>query len=276
MVSPEYFDTMGIPLLSGRTFTDYDMQGSQRVAIVNEALAHRYWPGQNPVGKEFVEEYPGAPMVRVVGVVGNAKEDSDSLWAPPSPGVYYPYDQQGFPAELGTLVAKTVTPESTAEAIQKVVHSVDPQAPIAQVLTMDQVLARSRSGDRFYLLLVSVFALLALILAVAGVAGTASYVVSRRRYETGIRMALGAGGGDILRLMLSQILKLVLTGIAVGVVGSIVLTRLVASQLHGVTPTDPLTLISVSVLILAVGLVASLIPAIRATSVNPAETLRTS
>jgi putative ABC transport system permease protein len=277
MISPEYFHTMGIPLLSGRTFTEEDRQHSQLVAIVNEALARVYWPGQNPVGKEIVDNFPRPKtIIRVVGVVGNTKEDTDSVWELPSPGIYYPYWQRWFPASLNTLVVKTLTRGSTAEAIQEVVHSVDPQAPIAQVLTMGQVLARSRSGDRFFLLLVGVFALLALVLAAAGIASTVSCAVSQRKHEIGIRMALGAEREAILRLVMGEILWLALIGVAVGVAGSLALTRFVASQLHGVAANDPLTFALVSLLFFAVCFLASFIPAIRAATINPAETLRTS
>lgn len=274
-VSPGYFKAMGIPLLRGRTFTAQDNHSAERFAMVNEAFAHLYWPGQNAVGKEFFKQYPKTkPVTRVIGVVGNTKESD--LWGPPAPVVYWDYAQQLFAAFAGTVIAKTRTPASTAVAMEKVVHSVDPQAPISQIRTMDEVLAGARAGDRFYLLLVGVFAVLALILAAVGIASTVSYAVSQRRHEIGIRMALGAERSVILRLVIGETLWLVLIGVAVGVAGSLALTRFVASQLYGVTATDPLTFIAVSALFTAVCLVATFIPAIRATSINPAETLRTS
>jgi putative ABC transport system permease protein len=274
MVSSAYFRIMGIPLIDGRTFTEQDTQDSEPVVVVNEAFARRYWPGQNPVGKEIFPAYPKLkPVIRVVGLVGNTRDNE--LWGPPDPMLYYPYTQFMFAAFAATLIARTRTPASTAVAMQKVIRSVDPEAPISQIRTMHQVLARSRAGDRFYLLLVGVFALLALVLAAAGIASTVSYAVSQRRHEIGIRMALGAKRRAILRLILSQILKLALVGIAAGIGGSLALTRFVASQLHGVTATDPLTFVAVSLLLFAVCLLASFIPAFRATSINPAETLRT-
>jgi putative ABC transport system permease protein len=273
-ISSGYFKTMGIPLLRGREFTSRDTQKSVPVAIVNEAFAGKYWPGQNPVGKEIFDDYPKPkPVTRIVGLVGNVRDNS--LWGPPDAVIYHPYTQYMFADFAGTLVTKTRTPSSTAVAMQKAIHSVDPDAPISQIRTMDQVLARNRAGNRFYLLLVGVFALLALVLAAVGITSAVSYAVSQRRHEIGIRLALGAERGAILHMMMSQILKLALIGIAVGIGGSLVLTRFVSSQLHGVTAIDPLTFAAVSLLLLAVCLLASFIPAIRATSINPADTLRT-
>jgi putative ABC transport system permease protein len=274
MVSSAYFKAMGIPLIDGRVFTEQDTRDSQPVAVVNEAFARR-WPGQDPVGKEIFPAYPKhQPVIRVVGVVGNTRDNE--LWGPPDPMLYYPYTQYMFAAFAGTLIARTRTPASTAVAMQKLIHSVDPEAPISQIRTMDQVLARARAGDRFYLLLVGVFALLALVLAAAGIASTVSYAVSQRRHEIGIRMALGAERGTVLRLVLNQILKLALIGVGLGIACSLALTRFVASQLHGVSATDRLTFTAVSLLLIAVCLLASFIPALRATAINPAETLRTS
>jgi predicted permease len=272
-VSAGYFKTIGIPLLEGREFTSRDTQKSEPVAIVDEAFARRYWPGQNPIGKEIFWNYPeSGPALRVVGLVGSVRDNS--LWGPADAVLYRPYSQYMFAAFAGTLVAKTRTPSSTAVAMQKAIHSVDPGAPVSQIRSMDQVVAGKRAENRFYLILVGVFALLALVLAAAGIASTVSYAVSQRRHEIGIRMALGAERGSILRMMMSQILKLALIGIAVGIGASLVLTRFVSSQLHGVTATDPLTFAAVSLLLLAVCLLASFVPAIHATSINPADTLR--
>ncbi|HTV56655.1 MAG TPA: ABC transporter permease [Terriglobia bacterium] len=273
MVSPGYFETMGIPLVAGRTFTEQDMQNSQPVAIVNEAFAQQAWPGQNPLGREISEDYPKRELgVRIVGVVRNAREDSS--WGPPGPGIYYPYWQHFFPVSIGSLVAKTSRPASTAAAMLKVIHAVDRQAPISQVLSMDEVLARSRAGDRFYLLLVGVFGLLALLLGAAGIASTVSYAVGRRKHEIGIRMALGADRGAIVRLMVGQTLKLALLGVAGGIAGSLALTRFVSSQLHGVSRTDPITFIAVSLLTVGVCLIAAYIPARAAARVNAIIALR--
>jgi putative ABC transport system permease protein len=275
MVSTGYFRTMSIPLLGGRSFTERDNAASQPVVIVNEAFAHRYWPGENPVGKQLFEAYPKLkPVAQVVGMVGNAREDS--MWGPVDPVLYYPYTQYMFAAFAGTVIAKTSTPGPTAVAMQQVIHAVDPEAPISQIRTMDQVLSRNRAGDRFYLLLVGVFAVLALVLATAGISSTISYAVSRRKHEIGIRMALGAERGAIVRLVMSEVLWLALIGITAGITSSLALTRFVSSELHGVTATDPITFFAVSLMFFAVCLVASFIPAVRATTINPAETLRTS
>jgi putative ABC transport system permease protein len=275
MVSSGFFRIMAIPLVGGRVFTEQDTRESEPVAVVNEAFARRYWPGQNPIGKEIFPGYPKLkPMIRIVGLVGNTRDDD--LWGPPEPMIYYPYTQFMFAAFAGTVILRTSTPASTAVAMQKIIHTVDPEAPISEVRTMDQVLAQASAGDRFYLLLVGVFAFLALVLAAAGIASTVSYAVSQRRHEIGIRMALGAGRGTVLRLIMKEILKLALIGIVAGIAGSFALTRFVASELHGVSATDPLTFTAVSLLLIAVCLLASFIPAIHAASINPAETLRAS
>ncbi|MGH9430386.1 MAG: FtsX-like permease family protein, partial [Terriglobia bacterium] len=272
-VSPGYFSAMGIPLLGGREFTDEDRHNSKSVAIVNETFARQYWPGENPVGKEIFENYPKTtPVLRVVGEVRDTIDLS--LAELPRPELYQPYTQYFLAAFAGALVAKTRTPASTAVAMQKAIRSVDPEAPISQIRTMDQVLARNRAGNRFYLLLVGVFALLALVLAAAGIASTVSYAVSQRRHEVGIRMALGAQRGAILGLIAGQTLKLVVAGIALGLAGSFMLTRFVASELYKVSPTDPLTLALVSLMLMAIGVLSSLVPARRATRIDPAETLR--
>jgi putative ABC transport system permease protein len=272
-VSPEYFDTMGIPLLRGRFFTDQDKHDSELVAIVDKAFVDRYWPGQNPVGKVFYLHYPKpTPVVHVVGEVGSIRDLT--LAEEPRPEVYNPFTQHFFAEFAGTLVIKTRTPGSTAVAVQKAVHSVDPEAPISQIETMRQVLGKIVAEKRLYLTLVGVFAMLALLLAAAGIASTVSYAVSQRRHEVGIRMALGARRVNVLFLILGQVSKLVVVGIALGVAGSFVLTRFIASQLYGVSPTDPATFIAVSLILIVVALAACYIPARRAAKVDPMVALR--
>ncbi|HEV2500312.1 MAG TPA: ABC transporter permease [Terriglobia bacterium] len=266
-VSPGYFKAMGIPLLYGRDFTAQDTAQSERVMIVNQAFVDRYWMGRSPVGK-------GSKDGRVVGEVRSVRDYS--LAKDPRPEVYVPFTQKLFAAFAGTIVVKTRTPASTAVAMQKAIHSLDPEAPITQIETMRQVLSGSLGENRFYLLVVAAFALLALLLAAAGIASTISYAVSSRRHEIGIRMALGAGRPAIIALMAGQTLKLVIAGIALGTVGSLMLTQFVASQLYGVSPTDPLTFLGVAALLIAVSVFASIIPATKAISVDPVDTLRAS
>jgi putative ABC transport system permease protein len=273
-VSPGYFATMGIRLMRGRLFTDQDTHGSEQVAIVDKAFVDRYWPGQNPVGKVFYVRYPKLkPVVRIVGEVESVRDLQ--LTEKPRPEVYNPFTQNFFAAFAGTLVIKTRTPGATAVSVQKAVHSVDPEAPVSRIETMRNVLRLSLAEKRLYLTLVGAFALLALVLAAAGIASTVSYAVSRRRHEVGIRMALGAGRSSVLFLMLRQTLMLVLIGIALGTAGSLMLRRFIASQLYGVSPTDPFTFVSVAIFLGLVSVLASVIPAAKAASVDPARTLHT-
>ncbi len=264
-VSPGYFKAMGIPLLGGRTFTPQDTAHSERVTIVNKAFVNRYWLGRSPVGN-------GSKSGRVVGEVGSVRDAS--LASEPRPEVYVPFTQKLFAAFAGTLVVKTRTPASTAVAMQKAIHSVDPQAPISQIETMRQVLRGSLSENRFYLVLVGVFALLALVLSVAGIASTVAYAVSRRRHEIGIRVALGAGRADVLWLVVRETLTLALIGVACGIAGALALTRFASTQLYGVSATDPATFAVVCAAFIAASVLACAIPALRATEVDPVETLR--
>jgi putative ABC transport system permease protein len=272
-VSPDYFGTLGIRLLRGRTFTGNDTAASDKMVIVNEAFAEHYWPGQNPVGREF---FPGtakkSAQFRVVGEVANVH--SDSLEAQPMPEIYSPFTQRLFAAFVGTVVVKTRTAATTSVAMQQVIRSLDPEAPISRVKTMDEIIDGNLAGKRFYLLLVGVFALLAVVLAAGGIASTVSYAVSRRGHEISIRMALGASNEAVLWMIVSETLRLALVGVGCGVVGALALTRFISAQLYGVKPTDPLTLALVSLGMLALCLLSSMIPGFRATSVNPAETLR--
>ncbi|HXH50342.1 MAG TPA: ABC transporter permease [Terriglobia bacterium] len=272
-VSPGYFDTMGIPLLRGRFFTDQDTHDSELVAIVDRAFVDRYWPGQNPVGKVFYLHYPKpTPVVHIVGEVGSVRDLA--LADKPRPELYNPFTQHFFAEFAGTLIIKTSTPGSTAVAVQKAVHSVDPEAPISQIETMREVLGKSVAEKRLYLTLVGVFAMLALVLAAAGIAGTVSYAVSQRKHEVGIRMALGARRLNVLFMIVGQVSTLVVVGIVLGVVGSLAFTRFIASQLYGVSPTDPVTFVVASLILIAVALLACYIPARRAAKVDPMVALR--
>ncbi|TAM79786.1 MAG: ABC transporter permease [Acidobacteria bacterium] len=274
VVSTGYFNTMGIQLLRGRLFTLQDTHDSELVAIVDEAFVDRFWPGEDPVGKVFYPDYPKMkPVVHVVGEVDSVRDLQ--LWERPRPELYNPFTQHFFAAFAGSLVIKTRTPASTAVAVQQAIHSVDPEAPVSRIETMRDVLSLSLAEKRLYLWLVGVFATLALLLATAGIASTVSYAISRRKHEIGIRMALGARRSSVLFLMLGQTARLVLVGIVLGAAGSLLLTRFISSQLYGISPTDPLTFVSVALFLGLVSLFASIIPATRAASVDPAETLRT-
>ncbi len=265
-VSPGYFKAMGIPILKGRDFTMQDTAQSERVTIVNKVFADRYWDGQNPVGK-------GSKNEQVVGEVGSIRDYS--LAKDPRPEVYVPFTQKLFAAFAGTIVVKTRTPAATAVAMERAIHSLDPEAPISQIESMRHVLNASLGDNRFYLLVVGVFALLALALASAGIAGTVAYAASQRKHEIGVRMALGAERADILWLLVRENLRLSLLGVACGIGGALLVTRFASNQLYGVSPTDPATFVVVSVAFVGVSLIAGAIPALRASTIDPVETLRT-
>jgi putative ABC transport system permease protein len=264
-VSPSYFKAMGIPLLEGRDFTAQDTRHSERVTIVNKAFADRYWLGRSPVRE-------GSKGGRVVGEVGSVRDFS--LAKEPRPEVYVPFTQKLFAAFAGTIVVKTPTPATTALAMERAIHALDPEAPITQIETMRQVVSGNLGENRFYLLVVAVFALLALALASAGIASTTAYAVSQRRHEIGVRMALGAERRDVLWLLVQDVLKLALIGVACGIGGALVVTRFASSQLYGVSATDPVTFVTVSVAFIGVSLAAGTIPALRASTIDPVETLR--
>ncbi|MGH8280301.1 MAG: ADOP family duplicated permease [Gammaproteobacteria bacterium] len=264
-VSPGYFQAMGIPLVHGRDFTAQDAESSPRVMIVNKAFVERYWLGRSPVGTGSKDE-------RVVGEVGNVRDNSLAEGARPE--VYVPFTQKLFAAFAGTVVVKTRMPATTAVAMQKAIHSIDPEAPISQVETMRQVLRGSLSENRFYAIIVGVFALLALVLAMAGIASTVGYAVNRRRHEIAIRMALGAQKVDILKMVIGEGLTLALIGVGIGLVAALGLTRFLASLLYGVEPTDPATFIVVALILVGVALLACYVPARRAANVDPMVALR--
>jgi putative ABC transport system permease protein len=264
---------MGIPLLRGRFFTDQDTHDSEQVAIVDKAFVDRYWPGQNPVGKVFYLHYPKlTPVVHIVGEVASIRDLA--LADKPRPELYNPFTQYFLAAFAGTLVVRTSTPATADIGMERVIHSVDPEAPISQIETMRQVLGKNIAEKRLYLILVGVFAVLALLLAAAGIAGTVSYAVSRRKHEVGIRMALGAGRSDVLSMILGQFAALVAVGIALGVAGSLLLTRFIERQLYGVSPTDPVTFIIASLILAAAAMIACYVPARRATKLDPMVVLR--
>jgi putative ABC transport system permease protein len=271
-ISPDYFRAMGIPLRQGRFFSDQDREGSVPVIIISEAMARQFWPGQDPIGRRLTPSFHHQQGPReVVGVVGDVK--AQGLDAEASAMMYVPYKQA--PRPYMTLVARTASdPQNSIQAISKAIYSLDKEQAITNVRTMEQTLADSISGRRFNMMLLIVFAALALVLAAVGVYGVMNYAVALRRRELGIRIALGAQAGDVLRLVLGQGLMLTLAGIGAGLAAAYGLTRLMASLLYGVTATDFLTFFIVSGTLVAVGLLASYLPARRATKVDPMIALR--
>ncbi|HEX8557508.1 MAG TPA: ABC transporter permease [Pyrinomonadaceae bacterium] len=275
VVSPDYFGAMGIRLLQGRGFDDgRDRADSPTVVLVSEALARKYWPGQSAVGKRVNPGDPNNPehWCEVVGLVNDVRQFE--LAAEPKPQMYFSYAQAGFFPPRHLVVSTEVEPSTLAGAVRQAVWEVDRDQPVSNVSTMEEVLAESLSRQRFSMLLLGVFAAVALVLAAVGLYGVMSYTVTQRTREIGLRMALGAQQGDVLRLVVGQGLKLVLAGVALGLVAALALTRLMTSLLYGVSATDPATLVIISLVLVAVALVASYIPARRATRVDPLIALR--
>ena len=271
-VSPDYFRAMGIPLKQGRPIEERDREGAPQVVVISEAMARRFWPGENPVGKRLTASFHEKLGPReIVGVVGDVK--SNGLDEEAASTMYLPFRQS--PRPWITFVARTATdPRDFFKPLSKAVYAVDSGQALSSMRTMERVLTESLSGRRFNVRLLMTFAGLALALAAVGVYGVMNYSVMLRRRELGIRIALGARGLDVLRLVLGQGLALTLVGVGVGIAGAYALTRLMESLLYGVTATDFLTYCSVSGVIVLVGLLASFLPARRATKVDPMIALR--
>jgi putative ABC transport system permease protein len=267
----DYFRAVGIPLLHGRTFDARDTDVAPTVFVINEELARRHFPGEDPIGKRISFRWDDLVPGEIVGVVGSVRELGPA--AEPAPAIYRPYTQ--MPNGSFHLVVRTAgEPQALAGTIREVVRSLDPNLPVPEIRTMDQVAGETVARPRLNLLLLGGFAALALVLAAIGLYGVMAYSVTQRRAEVGVRMALGASRPDVVRLVISQGIRLTLAGLLVGLAGSLVLTRLMASLLFGVQPTDPLTLAAVAVFLAAIALVASWIPARRAASTDPAIVLR--
>lgn len=270
IVGADYFSTMGIPLLRGRSFTEHDRKGEPETVIVDEALAQRFWPNEDPLGKRLQRGKSGSWRT-VVGVISDAKEYSAEKEPPIT--VYYPFEQVA--ARSMYLVIRTEPdPLTMTAAITKEVQSVDPAQPVFDVKSVDQRLYDSLARRRFSMLLLTVFAVVALILAAIGIYGVMAYSVSHRTREIGIRVALGARPRDVLSLVIRQGIILTLTGALAGLIVALGLTRLMSSLLFGVGTMDPLTFVGVAALLITVSLLACLIPARRATKVDPIVALR--
>jgi putative ABC transport system permease protein len=274
VVSQDYFDAMGIRLLRGRKFDERtDRADSRPVAVVSETMARRLWPGEDPIGKRV---QPGEPdpngWIEVVGVAGDVRQFD--LAAEPRLQMYLPYAQFEWFVPRQLVVKTDGEPAGLAAAVRKTVWELDRDQPVSDVRTMEEVLSGSVARQRFSTLLLGVFAALALLLAAVGIYGVMSYAVAQRTREIGIRIALGAQAGSVLRLMVGQGLKLAAAGVALGLVGALLLTRLMSSLLFGVSATDPATLVCISVVLVGVALLASYIPARRAAKVDPLVALR--
>ena len=293
LVTPDYFKAMNIPLKSGRFFNDHDdrswiagkdLSGYNEVAkqvaalntvIIDEEFARRFWPNENPVGQRIRlggGDDPKTPLLTVVGVVGRVKMEGLGTDSKRVQG-YFPYSQ--IPNGSMTVIMKAAgDPNQLIAAVRQQVKNIDPDQPIYNIRTMDQIRSESVAPERLNLTLLSIFAGIALILAIVGIYGVMSYSVTQRTHEIGIRMAIGAQPRDVFRMVLRQGMFLALVGVGCGLIGAYGLTRLMASMLFGVEPTDPATFAAIAMLLIGVALLACYLPGRRATKVDPVISLR--
>jgi predicted permease len=270
-VTPDYFHLLGISLLRGRLFHEMDTNDSPQVAVVNEAFARATWPGQEAIGKRFKSTRADSPWMTVVGIVRNAR--TVSLEEASVPQVYLDVYQTGA-KRLEMLLRGHLDIALTAEQVREQVQAVDPTLPVSGAQTLSETVSASLAERRFSMEIIALFALTALLLAGLGIYGVISYIVSERTHEIGIRLALGAERRNILRIVLCQGLGLALAGAAVGFVGALIVSHLMAGLLYGVRPADPLTFAGVALLLVGVALLASYLPARRAIRVDPWAALR--
>ena len=278
-IIPEYFRALGVPLQRGRAFNEVDSPDARKVAVVNAAFARKYFSDRNPIGGQLDLTMLGDTQREIVGVVGDVKSH---LNEPAEPTVFVPVAQASYDVDRifqgwfpTCIVVRTgPKPLSLSQAVEDAVRGADPALPIGEVRSMAQVLSLSLAFRRFLMILMTVFAGLALVLAAVGLYGVISYSVSQRTHEIGVRVALGAERRDVLKLVVSQGIRLVLIGTGVGLFGAFALTRFLASTLYGVKANDPATFVAVSLLLAGVAILASYIPARRATKVDPIVALR--
>jgi putative ABC transport system permease protein len=269
-----YFKTMGIPLLAGREFTPQDTAAVQKVAIVSERIVREYFPGgpAQALGRRVRLDDRGE-WLTVVGVVADIRQMS--LERAVQPMIYAPFqqDDSGF-LRFVAFVARTATPASVVEGIRTEIRQAAPDLPIQSTVTMDEAVAASVVQPRFRMVLLALFAAAATLIATCGIYGLMAYAVTQRRREIGVRMALGAERRDVLRLVLARALRIVVAGVIVGLVGAAAVTRVLQTFLFGVTPTDPMVFAIVTLLLMAVGLLAAWLAARRATRIDPCAALR--
>jgi predicted permease len=280
IVSPGYIRAMHIPLLRGRDLSDVDAAARPEAVVISDSMAKRFWPNENPIGKHLTMTFFPDGSREIVGIVGDVK-DSGLDVIDPVATLYMPLAQVTTPLLGGwtsfpmSLVVRTnANPSSLTSAVTEAVHQVDSELPLLHIRTMQDIVGESLSQQRFNMQLLAVFAGLALSLAAIGIYSVLSYSVKRRVREIGIRMALGARVRDVLRLIVIEGMRPTLIGVVIGLAGALALGRVLANLLYGVKPTDPITFGAVSVLLAAVALFASIVPAYRATRVEPLKTLR--
>jgi predicted permease len=274
IASPGYLGAMGIPLLRGRWFTDDDRRGAPPVVVISQETARRYWPNEDPIGQRIGTGWGSGDQTfggTIVGIVGDVHQLS--LASPPTRHIYGPIAQH--PLDEMTVVVRSSAPTATVlSAVRGVVSSLDAQLPLYDVMPLDDLVRSSVAQRRFYASLLATFAALALLLAAIGIYGVIAYSVQRRQRELGIRIALGASRDRVVGMVMRQGMTLALSGAVIGLAASSLLTRVLSGQLFGVSATDPLTFLVAPVVLIAIAVVACLVPARRAVSVDPASALR--
>lgn len=278
LASAGYFEALRIPLIRGRYFEKSDIETSRPVVIINEAVAHQMFPGRDPLGRRIQCGFEGSPFATIVGIVKNTR--SVGLDSEPDPETFYPYLQvtpamMGFVESSATIVVRAKgDPDSLISSMRGAVRQLDPDLAVFQVKTMEEMLAASVAQPRFRTLLIVAFAVSALLLAMIGLYGVLAYSVAQRTQEIGVRMALGADAGDVLRLVVGQGMRLAAIGAAIGITASLFLTRLIEKLLFGVKPYDAAAFIAMPLLLLAVTALATYLPARRALKIDPLDALR--
>jgi len=270
-VSADYFKTMGIPLLRGRTFTEQDARNTTRVAVISETMAKRMFTDEDPIGKRI--HLTNGPTVfrEIIGIVGDVKQDG--LDQDTTLQVYEPYTQQTY-SSMALVVRTAGDPTNLTAAIRNQVLSIDKEQPISRIRTLEQLISTSIAQQKFSMVLLGVFAAVALVLAAVGIYGVLSYAAAQRTHEIGIRMALGARAGDVLKMVIGQGMRLALLGVGLGLGAALALTQLMKRLLFGVGAADPMTYGVIAFLLALVALFACWIPARRAAKVDPMIALR--
>ena len=280
IVSPDYFKTIGIELVRGRLFSSQDTRQTPQVALIDEVFSRQYFPNQDPIGRRFKLNTPDAETHEIIGVVRHVEHTGLEGQTANIAEFYFNFDQlpiatlPRYVRRVNVLVRTTVEPLSLAGPVRNQISALDKDQAVFNVRTLEQALSRSVAARRFSMILLGVFAILALTLAAVGIYGVISYSVAQRTREVGIRMALGAKTSDVIKLIVRDGLKLVLIGVGVGLAGALLLTRMMTTLLFGVTPTDAVTYATVALVLIAVALIACCIPARRATKVDPLVALR--
>jgi putative ABC transport system permease protein len=274
LVSPDYFRTLGIEQRAGRAFTDADDANAPQVIIINEALARQYFTNQDPVGRrmQFGDYSPTGPWLTIVGVVADVKYSG--LREAVQPAIYTAFQQNLWWRSMYLAVKADGDPLGLVNTVRNEVQALDRDLPVSQIKTMDQLMSDAVAEPRVYTLLLGIFGAVALLLAALGIYGVMAYAVTQRTHEIGVRLALGAQSGDVLRLVVSAGMRLALLGIAIGLLAAFALTRLMSKLLFNVSPTDPLTFALIVLLLLGVALLACYLPARRAMKVDPMIALR--